>query len=423
MILGYCRVSTEKAEQDTSVRAQKEALKAAGCFKIVQERRSAFKDQRRPGWESCKEMIASGLVTKFVVVSLSRASRRQETSQMSELCNQYGVEFVALTGGPVDVSTPEGLLNVGIQDTVNRFDSMLKSTRVKQGQEARRRAGSTACGRVPFGYKYDGTKPVPDPKQWGKAQQLWAELEACEFRANHILRHGHKTKWKFSNSGLYRWMANPILKGVVGYSDHTCEPLVSAEAWERCQQIRSARSFCNSRAPRQLRLFSGLVTCEKCSAPLNYAMGGNKWRLKCMRPACEWYGKGLAEFKVRDQVLQVLRDSVDEMAAAAAAYSPRSNIQTEDQIEAQKSLDMILELQAKGVEVSKKSISDLRARLAVREASLRPNWSHWADLIRQRDLLERMTDAELRPVLTELVEETLYVGDPTRVEIRLRAHP
>jgi hypothetical protein len=32
-----------------------------------------------------------------------------------------------------------------------------------------------------------------------------------------------------------------------------------------------------------------------------------------------------------------------------------------------------------------------------------------------------MTDAELRSVLAELVEQTLYIGDPNRVEIRLRA--
>lgn len=421
MILGYCRVSTERVEQDTSVRAQKEALKAAGCFKIIQERRSAFKAAKRPGWETCKEMIASGVVTKFVVVSLSRASRRQETAQMSELCNQHGVEFVALTGGPVDVSKPEGLLNVGIQDTVNRFDSMLKSARVKQGQDARRRAGATACGRVPFGYRYDGTKPVPDPKQWAKAKQLWEELEACEFRANHVLRHGHKTKWHLSNSGIYRWMANPILKGVVGYADLTCEPLVSVEAWERCQRIRQGRAFHRSRSPKQVRLLSGLVACGKCGAALNYANSNKKWRLKCMRPACEWYGRGLAEYKIREQLMDTLRASVDQMATAAEIFAPKPQKQTQDQIEAQKNLDMILQLQAAGVEVSKKSISDLKARLAVRETASAANWPHWADFIRQHGLLEGMTDAELRSVLTELVEQTLYVGDPNRVEIRLRA--
>ena len=136
MILGYCRVSTTKAEQDTSVKAQREQLLAAGCERIVAERRSAFKAGRRPGWEACKELIRSGMVRRFVVVSLSRASRRQETAEMSELCNEQGVEFEALAGGPVNVATPEGLLNVGIQDTVNRFDSLMKSVRVKQGVAA-----------------------------------------------------------------------------------------------------------------------------------------------------------------------------------------------------------------------------------------------------------------------------------------------
>ena len=108
MILGYCRVSTTKAEQDTSVKAQRMQLQSAGCERIVEERRSAFNAGKRPGWETCKELIRSGLVSKFVVVSLSRASRRQETAEMSELCNEQGVQFEALAGGPVNVNDEFG---------------------------------------------------------------------------------------------------------------------------------------------------------------------------------------------------------------------------------------------------------------------------------------------------------------------------
>jgi hypothetical protein len=140
-----------------------------------------------------------------------------------------------------------------------------------------------------------------------------------------------------------------------------------------------------------------------------------------MRPACEWYGRGLAEYKIREQLMDTLRASVDQMANAAETFAPKQHKQTPEQVEAQKNLDMILQLQAAGVEVSKKSISDLKARLAVRETASGPNWPHWADFIRQHGLLEGMTDAELRSVLAELVEQTLYIGNPNRVEIRLRA--
>ena len=418
MILGYARVSTGKREQTTSLKSQVKDLKAAGCQKIVQERKSAYKDAKRPGWESCKAMIAEGLVTKFMLVSLQRGSRRQENSQMSELCNLHGVEFVVLTGGNVNVDTPEGLLNVGIQDTFNKFDSKLKSIRVTQGIAARRRDGATACGKCPFGWKYDGNKPVPDPKQWGQAKKLWAELEALEFRATQLLKHG--TKWNFSPNGLVRWMRNPILYGVLRYSDVTVEPLVTQEQWLRCQKILDGRSFAKARGPKKIHLLTQMVHCDGCGRFMQITQDGGKPRLKCMLPQCNYYGRGLAVWKVRNQLIELLRNSVDDMAAAMEATAPRNRTLSPEQIAAQRDLDQCLELQARGIAIDQKSISELRAKLAVTVALPGPNWGYWRNFIRQHGILERMTDDEFRSVISELVEEIRYVGSPLKVKITLR---
>ena len=80
MKIGYARVSTEKAGQDQSVDAQVEALRRAGCQKILQERRSAFKGKRKQ-WEAAKDLIQSGKVTHFMVCSLSRGSRQGENKR------------------------------------------------------------------------------------------------------------------------------------------------------------------------------------------------------------------------------------------------------------------------------------------------------------------------------------------------------
>tara|TARA_B100001094_G_scaffold228369_1_gene222916 strand:+ start:316 stop:1575 length:1260 start_codon:yes stop_codon:yes gene_type:complete len=418
MILGYARVSTDKRDQDTSVKAQLEQLKAAGCVKIVKERRSAFKDARRPGWETCKAMIAEGLVSKFIVVSLSRATRRQETAEMSALCNEIGVEFVALTGGNVDVSTPEGLLNVGIQDTINAFDSKLKSVRIKQGLTARRKAGATAAGNCPFGWKYDGNKPAPDPKQWKRAKELWAELEANEFRPNPVLKTG---KYPFKLTGLCNWMRNPILYGVLAYSDVTCEPLVTHEQWLRCQRLLNSRRMSCGRSPKRIHLFTQLVICCGCNRFLHVKADKHcGWRLKCMHASCTYYGKGIACPKVREQVIAHLVASIDEMAEQLEAVKPRDRILTPEQISAQRTLDQCLALQEQGIAIDQKSISELRAQLAVTVDLPGPDWGYWRNFIRQHSLLERMADDELRTVLTELLEQILYVGSPREVEITLR---
>ena len=49
MRVGYCRVSTQKAEQDISIEGQQQQLLAAGCDEVIIERASAFKGQRK-GW-------------------------------------------------------------------------------------------------------------------------------------------------------------------------------------------------------------------------------------------------------------------------------------------------------------------------------------------------------------------------------------
>ena len=95
MKIGYARVSTEKTEQDQSVDAQIDALRRAGCQKILQERRSAFKGKRKQ-WEAAKDLIQSGKVSHFMVCSLSRSSRQGENKEMSRLCKSHCVDFVIL---------------------------------------------------------------------------------------------------------------------------------------------------------------------------------------------------------------------------------------------------------------------------------------------------------------------------------------
>ena len=141
-----------------------------------------------------------------------------------------------------------------------------------------------------------------------------------------------------------------------------------------------------------------------------------------MKPSCEWYGKGLAEWKVKNQVIESLRASVDLMAELAEQPNqPTVPQATEEQIAAKRDLDLALSLQARGVDVSEKSLAELRAVLAMPTVIDAPDWAHWRDFIRQDNLLEFMTDSELRAVISELVVEILYIRDPNRVKIRLRA--
>ena len=140
-----------------------------------------------------------------------------------------------------------------------------------------------------------------------------------------------------------------------------------------------------------------------------------------MNLSCSYYCKGIASPKVRDQVIAHLVNSVDEMAALAESAKPTKPLLTAEQIAAQRDLDQCLELQARGIAIDQKSISELRAKLAVAVDLPGPDWSHWRQLIRQNRILEGMPDDELRAVVSELIEELRYVGNPVEVEITLRS--
>ena len=418
MKIGYCRVSTDKEAQDTSIDAQVDALTRAGCVKVFKERQSAYGSRRRKQWETCKDLIQSGKVTHFMICSLARGSRLQENADISRLCKANGVEFVVLDGTNADVSTPEGLLMVGILDTVNRVDSTIKGIAVKRGLAARRRAGATGHGKTPYGYRYDGKQPVPDPKQWKKAQQLWQWLRDNEFIAIRVIRQHPEVP--FTDAGLRRWMRNPLLMGKPRYSGHQVEPLVSPAEWHRVQELVASRNKFKSRAPKKTHLFTQVVVCQSCDKWMQYAFD-RKARLKCLNAKCDWYGRGLAEWKVRGQVIAALQDAAPQMLAALKqATETTGQTLTPEQIAAQQRLVMLLELQNSGTPDLDKSIAATRLELDALTVRHGADWTTLAPFIGQPAMFQGIPDAELRAIVTELVEQILYVGNSTEVEIVFR---
>ena len=419
MKIGYARVSTEKAGQDQSVDAQVDALRRAGCQKILQERRSAFKGKRKQ-WEAAKDLIQSGKVTHFMVCSLSRGSRQGENKEMSRLCKANGVEFVILDGTASDVTTPEGLLMVQIFDAVNEADSLIKGMAVKRGMNARRANGATATGKCPFGYVYNGSKPVPGP-DWQRAKDLWQALRDHEFLVVKVLRQ--QPDLPFTDAGLRKWIANPLLMGRPRYADIQCEPLVDASEWHQAQEIIAKRYKFGARAPRRIHLFTQSVICSNCGKWMTTCWSGSvpKNRLKCLNTRCSYYGKGLAEWKVRDQVIKELRESLPMMLTMVEeATKQKDDKPTPEQLALQNRLDSLLALKRMGTPEMEKAISATRAELDSLTVRQGPDWSGWADLIRQDAFLEGMTPGELRAVISELVEQIRYIGNATQVEITLR---
>jgi hypothetical protein len=304
----------------------------------------------------------------------------------------------------------------GVMSTVNEVDSLIKSINVRNGIQRRKAAGFYACGRVPFGYLYDGQQVIPHPERFREARLLWDRLAAMEFNLPGTIRR-HQLDW--SARGLGRWIRNPILRGVVnGEHDRVAAVISSAELADalRLMDARRWRGNVGNRAPRVIRPFSGMVICQSCGHILHYHMAYQKRRLKCTKLHCQWYGRGLAEWKVRQQVIDAIREgsSLRSLLTAPAA-TPR-----EEDAQSRMQLDQLVALQAQGVTGLEDAIDRLRVEMAAPLVALNPDWAGVAVLLSRPGVLEGASDEELRALVLEYVDRVLYVGNPDRVEVRLR---
>jgi hypothetical protein len=210
-----------------------------------------------------------------------------------------------------------------------------------------------------------------------------------------------------------------MLRGWVYGEAGGVEALVSEAEYARAQRMIERRSFAHSRQPRSVCLFSGLIVCERCERALNYTKAHGKRRLKCFRPNCEWYGRGLAEWKIKQQVIDALRASAQLMEDALPQSQLLEGVSAEH-LELQGQLNQLLQLQSQGVKGLEVSISELRLRLTPPESTKAADWSAFAPIILQPGLLESAGDKDLREVLLELVEEMVYFGSPDSIRVTLR---
>ena len=419
--VGLARVSTYNRAQDTSIEAQEKALLDAGCDKVITVRESGFKGPRK-GWHELRRLVASGTVKEVICIDQSRLARDGTDREFLEECAVQGTVVRALTGGVIETETVGGFIQASVLSTMNEAYSRQLSLKVKDGLERRKASGLYACGRVPFGYKYDQGRVAVHPDNWPIARRWIEQLLAMEMNIGGFLR---TSDCAWSAQGIKEWINRPILRGIVARQKEGVKPLFSAEEWEKAQRLLAHRSGQSRSNPRRQLLLTGLVRCEACGKNLKYrtkmtSRPNAAVRLYCARSQCDWYGRGVAVSVVRAQLIQSLKSKADEMSRAIQqATVAKDREETSAHIGLRGRIAQLEELRASGVPALEKSIAVLREELLELDRPAMPvDWTGLAELF--RDGLDDATDEELRAVLLEYVESIVYKGNPKAVLIKLR---
>jgi DNA invertase Pin-like site-specific DNA recombinase len=179
MKIGYARVSM----QDQNLNLQRDALKAAGCGKIIEDKASGGK-VKRDGLDRVLEMLRPGDV--LAVWRLDRLGRtlKHLIELMGELEGQ-GVGFQSTTEA-IDTTTPGGRLVFHIFAALAEFERNLIRERTRAGLEAARARGRKG-GRKP---KHDAKKRALVVELYrGKRHSLKQIREMCDVSTPTIYKY------------------------------------------------------------------------------------------------------------------------------------------------------------------------------------------------------------------------------------------
>ncbi len=143
MIYGYARTST--TDQENSIRTQVDALKAAGCEMVREERRSGASQEGREELKLLLEFIRPG--DTLIVTKLDRLARSiRDVMDIHAKLIAKGASLRILNMN-LDTSTSTGKLMLGVLGSVAEFERDLIRERQREGI-ARAKADGRYIGGV-----------------------------------------------------------------------------------------------------------------------------------------------------------------------------------------------------------------------------------------------------------------------------------
>lgn len=150
MKIGYARVSTQEQRPEL----QLDALAAAGCEQVFEERVSGAAKQR-PEWEACQRTLRAG--DTLIVWRLDRLGRSlRNLVEIVHDLEEKDVGFRSLTEN-IDTTSAGGRLVFHVFGALAEFERNLIRERTKAGLDAARARGRKG-GRRPKMTKADARK-------------------------------------------------------------------------------------------------------------------------------------------------------------------------------------------------------------------------------------------------------------------------
>lgn len=169
----YLRISQDRVGAGLGVQRQEEDLRALGerlgwdiRYVYQDNDTSAYSGKKRPGYLELLEAIRDGkidLVGAWHTDRLHRSPKELET--YIDACAIHGVSTHTCQAGYLDLATPGGRMSARQLGVFARYESEIKSERVKSAMQSIAAKGEYRGGGRPFGWTEGGVTEQPDEKK------------------------------------------------------------------------------------------------------------------------------------------------------------------------------------------------------------------------------------------------------------------
>lgn len=323
----YTRISLDRTGEQLGVERQESecrALAERNGWTVSEVYRdndvSAFSGKLRPEFER----LLADRPSRVVVWAVDRLQR-----SMSDLQRilDTGCYVHSVTAGPLDLSTPSGIMVAEILTSVSAQEMRQKAARQKAMHKQRRNAGKPWWSHRPFGYEKDGTIVEAEAEVIRKA---FADMDRGVSRAS--IRESWNAEGILTSTGrewspatFQSFIRSPRNAGMLTDTEGNLiagqwEPIIDPIEWKRIMD-RVTDAALQGRGQGKLKgLLSGLLTCAECGQAA-YLAKQAKTNRRVYRTLCAHVSAPV------DEVDRAVRNAVVRMLASPAAYVAQGSIQ------------------------------------------------------------------------------------------------
>ena len=286
----YCRYSSH-GQTEQSIEGQLRdnyAFAEREGYTIVAEYIDRARTGRSDNRDDFQRMIADAAKKQFSVIivwKLDRFARNRYDSAMYKArLKKYGVRVISATESLTD--TPEGIILEGMLESMAEYYSANLSVNVKRGQRETVAKGKYCGGTIPYGYKTQDGKLVPDEKTAPVIRYVFEQYAQGTPKKEIIetlTRRGVKSPMgkPLGISSFQRALRNTVYYGDFVFKGKVVEgcatPIISKELFDQVQAKLNTVAHAPAAAKAQVEyLLRGKAYCGHCGAPMVGESGRGK---------------------------------------------------------------------------------------------------------------------------------------------------